>query len=120
MAYCEDQDIATYGNCLLGERAECLELTGRWPEAEAFSHELLAKTDISPINKIHSLGGAEPPARTPRRTRRRADASTSGFALADGVGEPQWLVPLGLARVEQHWLAGERRRGRPRLAGSRW
>ena len=43
MAYCEEQDVATYGNCLFGERAECLELTGRWPEAEASSYELLAK-----------------------------------------------------------------------------
>ena len=105
MAYCEEQDIATYGNCLFGERAECLELTGRWPEAEAFSHELLAKTDISPINKIHSwvvLSNLHV-----RRGAPDAEQTLeSGFALADGVGEPQWLVPLGLARVEQHWLAG--------------
>ena len=105
MAYCEEEDIATYGNCLFGERAECLELTGRWSEAEAFSHELLAKTDISPINKIHSwvvLSNLHV-----RRGAPDAEQTLeSGFALADGVGEPQWLVPLGLARVEKHWLAG--------------
>ncbi len=106
MAYCEDNDVATYGNCLLGERTECLELTGRWSEAEAFAHELLAKTDISPINKIHSWVVL-----SQLRVRRGApDADETldrALALAEGVGEPQWLLPIGLARVERLWLAGE-------------
>ncbi|GAA2117892.1 ATP-binding protein [Nocardioides bigeumensis] len=106
MTFCEEQDVATYGNCLFGARAQGLELAGRWQEAEAYSRELLAKTDVSPINKIHSwvvLAFLDV-----RRGAPSTDETLAhGFALADGVGEPQWLVPLGLARMERSWLAGD-------------
>jgi DNA-binding CsgD family transcriptional regulator len=105
-AYCEDFDVPVYGNCLLGERAECLERTGRWAEAEHAATALLHKVDISPINKVHSwivLAQLQV-----RRGSPEADETLrAGLALVDGMGEAQYSVPIRLALVERHWIDGD-------------
>jgi DNA-binding CsgD family transcriptional regulator/tetratricopeptide (TPR) repeat protein len=105
-AWCEDHDVPVYGNCLLGDRSEFLERTGRWAEAEELARELLVKPDLSPVNRIHSrlvlaqLGF------------RRGDPEAqhhlaAGSELAAGLEEAQWIVPFGLTAVEASWTAGD-------------
>ena len=105
-AWCEDHDVPTYGNCLLGERAELLERLCRWDEAVVLAGELLARVDLSPVNRLHSwlvlaqIG------------LRRGDPSAQqmlgeGVRVAETTEEPQWLLPFGLTRLEGHWIEGD-------------
>ena len=113
-AWCEDHDVPTYGNCLLGERDEILERVGRWDEAWVLAQEL-RDTHMSPVNHLHPLlvfaqiGS--------RRGVEDAEALVERAAgLAAEFGEPQWIVPAELARAELHWIAGEDERAAAVLA----
>ncbi len=104
-SWCEDHDVPTYGNCLLGERNEVLERTGRWDAALALAAELTAK-HMSPVNFLHPLlvraqiGIRRGDPDGPVQMDRAAD-------LARRLDEPQWVVPVELTRVEQLWITGE-------------
>ncbi|HEX6151295.1 helix-turn-helix transcriptional regulator [Nocardioides sp.] len=104
-AWCEDHDVPTYGNCLLGERNEILERLGRWDEAWDLAHELFGK-HMSPINRLHPMLVTAQIAlrRGADDARERVEQVT---ALARALGEPQWIVPTEIARAEYHWTAGE-------------
>ncbi len=41
VAYCDENDIGTFGICLRGEHTRTLEMLGRWDESAALSRELL-------------------------------------------------------------------------------
>lgn len=104
-SWCEEHDVPTYGNCLLGERIEVLERTGRWDEALALA-ERLATTPMSPVNQLHPLlVTAQIGVR--RGSPGTADVLSRLRDLAAGLGEAQWIVPAELTAVEQLWTDGE-------------
>jgi len=105
VAYCDDQDIATYGTCLRGERAIVLERTGRWAESAALNAELLRRAGPSPLNRlalINTMGLIRARTGEPDAW----DYLDQAAADADGTGEPQQIVPVRLARAEAYWLDG--------------
>lgn len=107
MEYCEGHDLGTFVNCLAGAETTRLELAGAWDECVALAESRLARTDLSPVNRLCSylaLGLV--------RARRGDPAGAWPLldrALADGTSldEPQYLVPIRLSRAEAHWLAGD-------------
>ena len=102
----EEHDLDTSAAFLRGERAVALERTGRWDEAVALGTELLATASVSPLYRVgplHALGLIRA---------RRGEPGAWGFldeaaAVADGSGEPQWIIPVRLARAEAHLLHGD-------------
>ena len=104
IAYCEDHDIPTFANCLRGGRTTVLEQTGRWDEAVVLGEELL-RIVASPVNRLNTLLSLG------RIRARRGEPGGWAFldearTAAEGVGEPQWIVPVRLGRAEAHWLGG--------------
>ena len=103
VAYCDDHDLATYSIGLRIGRASALERTGRWDEAAAVFHELLAEGGPSPNQRVcllHRLGAIEA-----RQSRDGAwEYLDEAIGYADGAGEPQLIVPARLARAEAFWL----------------
>ena len=106
LEYCESHDMPTYVNCLLGGQVWTLEATGRFEEAVSLGRGRMAAADLSPVNRLstHFTVG--------KILARRGDPACwqhLDTALADGtaLGEPQYLVPIHLARVEAHWLEGD-------------
>jgi len=106
MAYCEERELGVFSTCLMGGRADALLLTGRWDEAAEICTQMLDRQRISPVNRLNPLlvmGSI---------LGRRGEAEASALldealALAEGVGEPQWIVPALTARAELRWLSGE-------------
>ena len=54
LAYCDEHDVATYGNCVRGHYAMALVDHGRWDEALRQANQVL-DTKASPINRLSSL-----------------------------------------------------------------
>jgi DNA-binding CsgD family transcriptional regulator len=109
VAYCDDHDIASHAAFLRGVQAGALEQTGRWDEAVAASVALLASAD-APVYRLGALlvlGVIRARRGQPGAWEYLDEAA----AAADATGEPQWIVPVRLARAEARWLRGE-----PRLA----
>src|ERR1700760_4881591 len=106
VAWCDDRDLASLATFIRGERASMLVRTGRWDEATAVAGDLLGRggpssgTRLGPLTALGTIRA------------RRGDAGVrtapdEGIGHADGPGEPQWIVPVRLARAEAHWLAGD-------------
>ncbi len=107
MAYCDGREIGVYSLCLMGGRAVTLLLLGRWEEAADLSLQMLGRPNISPANRLN-------PVRVLGSIRgRRGEPGAwelldEALALAEGTGEPQWIVPARVARAEIRWLSGQR------------
>jgi DNA-binding CsgD family transcriptional regulator/tetratricopeptide (TPR) repeat protein len=109
VAYCDEHDLDTYAAFLRGERAVALERTGRWDEAAALSTELLASVVLSSLYRVHPLHVLGV-IRARRGEPGAWEYLNEGAAAADACAEPQWIIPVRLARAEAHWLHGEPRR----------
>jgi DNA-binding CsgD family transcriptional regulator/tetratricopeptide (TPR) repeat protein len=106
IAYCDEHDVGSYAGFLRAERAMALGRAGRWDEAVALSTELLASADLSPLYRLcplHVLGVIQARRGQPGAWEYLDEAA----AAADGSREPQWIIPVRLARAEAHWLQGE-------------
>jgi DNA-binding CsgD family transcriptional regulator/tetratricopeptide (TPR) repeat protein len=106
VAYCDEHDVGSHAGFLRGERAVALARTGRWDEAVTLSTELLASADLSPLYRLcplHVLGVIRARRGEPGAWEYLDEAA----AAADASGEPQWIIPVRLARAEAHWLHGE-------------
>jgi DNA-binding CsgD family transcriptional regulator/tetratricopeptide (TPR) repeat protein len=105
-AYCDDHDLATYGNCLRGSRSVALGQAGRWDESVELANEILSRCGPGLINRIQGVVsrgtiGA-------RRGEVEAwDDIDEAIALADGNKEPGWIVFANLALIEARWLQGD-------------
>lgn len=103
LAYCNDHDLASYAICLLIARSTTLERTGRWGEAAAACHQLLADGGPSPnqrVGLLRVLGALQA-----RQGQSGAwEYLDEAMGYADGTGEPQNIVPARLARAEACWL----------------
>jgi DNA-binding CsgD family transcriptional regulator len=113
LAYCDDHDVATYGNCARGHFAMALVDHGRWDEA---LHEanLVLGTNASPINRLSSL------VTVGTVLARRGDPAAAKYLdeaddVAAGVDEPLYLAWAGLPIAEASWLAGNDDAARERL-----
>ncbi|GGO69353.1 ATP-binding protein [Nocardioides deserti] len=103
-AYCDEHDVATFGACLDGEHAGALELRGDWTRAVALARRLLQRADLSTVNRLHALlvlGRVQA-----RRGEPCWEALDEARSSAAEGGEPQWVVPVQLARAEACWLEG--------------
>jgi tetratricopeptide (TPR) repeat protein len=106
MAYCEGRELGVFSLCLMGWRTRTLILVGRWDEAIEVGAQMLGRSGISPVNKINPLQvlGAI-------RGRRGEDGTWElldlALAVAEGTGDPLWIVPVRAARAELRWLSGD-------------
>ena len=106
MAYCEERELGVYSVCLQGWRAVTLGLLGRWAEAADISAAVLGRQGISPVNRLNPL-------RVLGSIRgRRGEAGAwelldEALALAEGIGEPLWIVSVRAARAELRWISGQ-------------
>jgi len=105
VAYCEEHDIGSHAAFLRGQQAVALERTGRWDEAVALGNALLASADAP----VYRLGALE--VLGVIRARRGQPGAWEyldvAAAAADACAEPQWIIPVRLARAGAHWLQGE-------------
>jgi DNA-binding CsgD family transcriptional regulator/tetratricopeptide (TPR) repeat protein len=105
VAYCEEHDIGTFAVCLQGERTAYLEKIGRWEECVSLAHGLLYRYTLSPWNRLKPLCSM---AKVMARRGQEGfwpylnEATESAIRL----GEPDWIVPAGMARTEAYWLEG--------------
>jgi DNA-binding CsgD family transcriptional regulator len=117
LAYCDEHDVSTYGNCVRGHYALALLDQGRWDEAMRRAQEVLA-TRASPINRLTSLVTAG------MVCARRGDPAAASYlaeadAVATGVDESEYIALARIATTEAAWLAGDPDRAREILAGLR-
>ncbi len=106
IAYCQDHELGVYDACLRGNRTLVLLLTGRWDEAAAMCTALLDQPGVSPVNRMNPLlvlgiiSG-----------RRGEDGAwkllDEALELAEGTGEPPFIVAVRAARAELAWLEGQ-------------
>jgi DNA-binding CsgD family transcriptional regulator/tetratricopeptide (TPR) repeat protein len=113
LAYCDDHDVATFGNCARGHYAMALVDHGRWDDALREANAVLA-TKASPINRLSSLVAAG------TVLARRGDPDAVAYLdqaddIATGVDEPIYLAWAGLPIAEASWLAGDADAARERL-----
>jgi DNA-binding CsgD family transcriptional regulator/tetratricopeptide (TPR) repeat protein len=114
LAYCDEHDVSTFGNCVRGAHAVALLDQGRWDDALRLAHEVLALR-ASPINRLALLVTAG------LVNARRGCPESVGFlaeaeAIAVGVDEGRYLAQARLARTEAAWLAGDPDAARAELA----
>ncbi len=105
VAYCDEYDIGTFGNCLRGEHTGTLEMLGRWDESAALSRELLTRSGASPVNRINpllSLGKIQARRGEPGAQEHLDEAMRS----ADGTTISSHILRVRLARAEACWLQG--------------
>jgi DNA-binding CsgD family transcriptional regulator/tetratricopeptide (TPR) repeat protein len=118
LRYCDEHDVATYGNCLHGGHARALADRGRWDEALAHARVVLDSA-ASPINRLFSLVVAGVVAA------RRGDEAEADVFLAeaqrvsDGVGERAYIAFTRVALAEARWLRGDVEGARAHLAVAR-
>ena len=110
MAYCDGREIGVFSMCMRGNRAYALMLLGRWDEAADICVQMLGRQGISPVNRLNPLRvlGA---IRGCRGDEGAWELLDEALALAEGTGEPLWIVPVRAVRAELRWLSG-----RPDLA----
>ncbi len=106
IAYCQDHELGVFDACLRGNRTLVLLLTGRWDEAAAMCTSLLDQPGVSPVNRMNPLlvlgiiSG-----------RRGEDGAwkllDEALELAEGTGEPPFIVTVRAARAELAWLEGQ-------------
>jgi DNA-binding CsgD family transcriptional regulator len=110
MAYCDGREIGVFSMCMRGNRAYALMLLGRWDEAADICVQMLGRQGISPVNRLNPLRvlGA---IRGRRGDEGAWELLDEALALAEGTGEPLWIVPVRAVRAELRWLSG-----RPDLA----
>jgi DNA-binding CsgD family transcriptional regulator/tetratricopeptide (TPR) repeat protein len=106
MAYCEERELGVFSTCLMGGRANALLLTGQWDRAVDICSQMLNRQRISPVNRLNPLLAMG------SILARRGEAGAwelldEALALAEGTGEPQWIVPVRTARAELRWLSGD-------------
>jgi DNA-binding CsgD family transcriptional regulator len=103
LAYCDLHDVGK--PCLLAERAGVLEKLGRWDECVSIIGAVLDERSVSPANRMQSLSIL-----AKVMARRGQDGYWQYLDEARdssiGLEEPEWLIFVGLARIEAHWLEG--------------
>ena len=104
LAYCDLHDVGK--PCLLAERAGVFEKLGRWDECVSTIGAVLDERSLSPANRMQSLSIL-----AKVMARRGQDGYWQYLDEARdssiGLEEPEWLIFVGLARIEAYWLGAE-------------
>jgi DNA-binding CsgD family transcriptional regulator/tetratricopeptide (TPR) repeat protein len=106
MAYCEERELGVFTWCMHGWRSFSMLQQGRWDEAAETCEHMLSQQGVSPVNRLNPvrvLGTV--------RGRRGEDGAWTladeALALAEGVAETPWIVPVRVARAELRYLSGQ-------------
>lgn len=105
LAFCDDHDIGTYGNCIRGYRALSLVPQGRWDEALVVAADIL-RSSRSAANRAEALL-ATAAVLVRRGSPRAATTVRQLHDEASRSGSAYWVVLADLVRAESHWLAGD-------------
>jgi DNA-binding CsgD family transcriptional regulator/tetratricopeptide (TPR) repeat protein len=105
VGYCEEHDIGTFAVCLQGERTAYLEKIGRWDECMSLAQALVYRYRLSPWNRLKPLCSI---AKVMARRGQKGFWPYLDEAIdsAMRLGEPDWIMPVGIARTEAYWLEG--------------
>ena len=110
VAYADELDLGVYSTCLHGGHARMLAKQGRWEEAEALCVEMLARSEVSPVNRLNFLDALG----IIYARRGQHDAASpvlsEALATAEGMTNRGWYVQAVLSRLEATWLAGDQAR----------
>jgi DNA-binding CsgD family transcriptional regulator len=103
LAYCDLHDVGR--PCLLAERAGVCEKLGRWDECVSIIRAVLDEQSLSPANRMQSLSIL---AKVMARRGQDGYWQYLDEAMDSSIGlqEPEWLIFVGLARIEAYWLEG--------------
>jgi DNA-binding CsgD family transcriptional regulator len=103
LAYCDLHDVGK--PCLLAERAGVCEQLGRWDECVSVIRAVLDEQSVSPANRMQSLSIL-----AKVMARRGQDGYwqylDEAMDSAISLEQPEWLIFVGLARIEAYWLEG--------------
>lgn len=115
LAFLQDHDFASHAFDVLARKATVQFVLGNWGEAERQLRELRATTEQHGLIDLIAL---ESLARIAiRRGDEDADAMLSGaWGLARRSGAAPYIGLIGVIRLEQAWLAGDRDAAEARLA----
>jgi DNA-binding CsgD family transcriptional regulator/tetratricopeptide (TPR) repeat protein len=113
LAYCDLHDVGK--PCLLAERAGVLEKLGRWDECVSTIGAVLDERKVTRANRMQSLSIL-----AKVMARRGQDGYWQYLDEARdsslGLEEREWLIFVGLARVEAYWLEDRLDAARAELA----
>jgi DNA-binding CsgD family transcriptional regulator len=113
LAYCDLHDVGK--PCLLAERAGVLEKLGRWDECVSTIGAVLDERKVTRANRMQSLSIL-----AKVMARRGQDGYWQYLDEARdssiGLEEREWLIFVGLARIEAYWLEGRLDAARAELA----
>jgi len=113
LAYCDLHDVGK--PCLLAERAGVLEKLGRWDECVSTIGAVLDERKVTRANRMQSLSIL-----AKVMARRGQDGYWQYLDEARdssiGLEEREWLIFVGLARIEAYWLEGRPDAARAELA----
>jgi DNA-binding CsgD family transcriptional regulator len=106
IAYVDEHDLGTYGNCMRGGISRALDHLGRWDEMEALLSFDLRHRHLSPINRLAPLWllGRMFARRGQHEQVTMIDESVT---LSLAAGEPSYIAEAAVARLEAAWLAGD-------------
>jgi len=109
LRYCEERDLDSWGSYMLAWRARAHLERGDWDKAGTDADALVDNPSTAPITRIPALVVLGT-----LRARRGDATADSAFEeaarLAAATGELQRLGPIGCARADAAWLAGENER----------
>jgi DNA-binding CsgD family transcriptional regulator len=110
VAYCQDHDLGTYYNCLVGVRTSALDRLGRWDESAGIAEALLASV-ASPVNRMIPMTSLALIAA------RRAQDDVwpnldAAMTAAEGSTGQMYIAAVRLARAEACWLESDLNRAR--------
>ncbi|MDP9352179.1 MAG: response regulator transcription factor, partial [Chloroflexota bacterium] len=113
--YSMDRDLDSWRLYMLGWHAISLFYRGAWDEATEAAGSILGSPTVSPVTRIQALIVLG------RLRARRGDPQADtvldeALALAALTGEPQRLLPVGVARAEAAWSVGQTEKAREEVA----
>jgi ATP/maltotriose-dependent transcriptional regulator MalT len=106
LALAEEHELLYRRNCLLVSRTPSLLLLDRWDDAVADANVLVGQSGIAAHHRglgLVALGTVRARRGDPGVT----EVLDEAFALLDGIGDPQYVHPVRVARAEAAWLAGD-------------
>jgi DNA-binding CsgD family transcriptional regulator len=109
IAYAEEHELGTYGNCMRGGWGRALDRLGRWDELQALLNFDLQHRQLSPINRLAPLWLVG--VTSVRRGQHEQVAMIEeSLSLAERAGEALYVCEGAIARLEAAWLVGDRDR----------
>ncbi|MPZ54536.1 MAG: AAA family ATPase [Acidimicrobiia bacterium] len=102
LGFTETHDVVMAHNFLLALRSMLRLEQGRWAEAEADANLVMGTEGITRVVALTTRGQLQTRRGQPGSEETLAEAQ----ALADPSRDPDYLVPIGLTRIERAWLRG--------------